>query len=122
MSEDRTRGNLEKRMIVSTKRGVYCVPFEMIIYMEKDLRRIVLHTVRGDIRFYGKFSDLQPRLDERFMCCHRSYIINMDEIVVMTGGSIYLSNNRSIYFGRDTYVRGRRIFEEYLDNKLKKIQ
>lgn len=113
--------NIKKKIIINTKRGIYNLPLDMLIYMEKDKRRIIAHTYQGNIEFYGKFSELESVLDDRFMHCHRSYIINMDEIVVMTGGGIYLSNNESIYFGRDTYGRGRKIFEKYLENKFSKM-
>ena len=67
--------------------------------------------------FYGNFYEIEPYLDERFMRCHRSYVINMDFIVWMSGCEIYLETNEEIHMGRDTYGRARKIFTEYINNK-----
>lgn len=108
------------KLIIKTKQAVYALPLESIIYMEKDLRKIRVHTRDENIEFYGKFTDIVCMLDERFMFCHRSYLINMDEIVVMTANEIYVSNNVKISFGRNTYCRAKRTFNEYLVNKKRK--
>lgn len=106
-----------KKLIFKTKRAVYALPVDSIVYMEKNLRKIRLHTKDETIEFYGKFSDVIPMLDSRFLYCHRSYVINMDEIVIMTDNGIYVSNNECILLGRDTYGKAKRIFQDYLSQK-----
>lgn len=115
---------MEKIIIVKKKSGTYQIPIENIIYMEKDLRRIAIH-LRGmkekEVVVYETFGEIIPQLDERFMCCYRSFIINMDEITVMSSNEIILSSNEGIYFGRDTYRKAYRIFKEYMRQKRKEI-
>ena len=108
-----------KKLMFKTKGAVYALPVDSIIYMEKKLRKIRLHTKEENIEFYGKFPDIVSMLDGRFLYCHRSYVINMDEIVIMTDNEIYVSNNECIPFGRDAYCRAKRIFQNYLSQKQK---
>lgn len=108
------------KLVVKKKQGIFIIPVEDIVYMEKDLRKICLHMMRGSYRiidFYGRFEEVIPYLDGRFMCCHRSYIINMDAIVWMRGCEIFVVTNESIHMGRDTYGKARKIFTDYLNSK-----
>lgn len=105
------------KLVVKKKEGIFTVDEDDIIYMEKELRKIHLHTTKCDLDFYGKLSQMVSELDERFMYCHRSYVINMDEIVWMSNCEICVSPNTVIHMGRDAYGRARRIFTGYLSHK-----
>ena len=98
--------------------------YEKEHHSEKDLRRIVIHLSgmeSSELVVYGSFHDLIPNLDERFLYCHRSYIINMDEIIIMSHNQILLSSNEGIYFGKDTYRKAQKTFEEYMQRKRKEF-
>ena len=110
-------------VIIKNRQGIFVFQVEDIVYMEKNLRKICLHArIAGgqeqqQIEFYGRFAEIVTQLDDRFMHCHRSYVINMDEIVWMRGCEIFIMPNTRIHMGKDTYGRARRIFEEYLRKK-----
>ena len=91
----------------------YIIPFEEIIYMEKDLRKIIMHTKKGDITFYGRYCDVMPLLDERFANCHRSFVLNMDEIRRLSENRIIMSNDDTIRFGIKCFNRLKRAYREY---------
>ncbi len=109
--------------IVKNQHGIFVFQVEDIVYMEKNLRKICLYVRVLDsskyeqIEFYGRFEEVVPQLDDRFMHCHRSYIINMDEIVWMRGCEIFVMPDIRIHMGKDAYGRARRIFREYLSKK-----
>lgn len=107
-----------KKLMIKTRQGLYAMPIEDILYMEKDLRKIKLYTTYTTVEFYGKFSELVPFLDERFMFCHRSYIINMDKIIFMGGNQIFVkTTGGGICFGHCTFGKAKRIFARYLAEK-----
>ena len=115
-------------LVIHKGTGIYVVELEEILYMEKALRKIRLHFNGGSrhrenscLEFYGKFADVIHHLDHRFMFCHRSYIINMDEIIIMSHNQILLSSNEGIYFGKDTYRKAQKTFEEYMQRKRKEF-
>ena len=62
----------KNNMILKSGRSTYAIPIEVIVFMEKDMRKIRVHTKNNVIEFYGKFSEISKYLDERFMHCHRS--------------------------------------------------
>ena len=111
------------RLVINKGCGIYTIPFDDILYMEKALRKIRIHTGGADrrhypyVEFYGKFEDVVGDLDKRFLYCHRSYVINMDKIVLMTRNTIYIEPNKSVYMGRETYAKARKIFRKYLAEK-----
>lgn len=107
----------EGRLIIRTKRGIHVFAFEDILFMEKDLKRIIIHSSQGEVPFYGRFTDIMERLDERFLWCHRSYVINMDKIVWMEDNEIYIEGNFHVHMGNNTFRRARHIFSDYLDKK-----
>ena len=116
---------MKEKIVVKNNQDTYLVPAQKVIYMEKALRKIVIHLAgmsEKELVVYGSFRDLIPDLDERFLCCHRSYIINMDEIVVMSHNQIFLTSNEGIYFGKDTYRKALKIFETYVEKKRKKFR
>lgn len=108
------------KIVVKKKKGVFVFSADEVVYMEKKLRKICIHTMCKDreyMEFYGKFNEIMPYLDGRFMCCHRSYIINMDNIIWMSGCDIFVATNETIHMGRDAYNRARKIFTDYLNKK-----
>ncbi len=110
---------LEKLMI-KNRQGLYALPIDDILYMEKELRKIKLHTAYTTVEFYGKFDELMPFLDERFLFCHRSYIINMDKIIFMGANQIFVNvTGGGIPFGHCTFCKAKKIFAGYLAEKAK---
>ncbi len=108
------------KLIFKTKQGIYALPVEDIVFMEKDRRKIRVYTEERTMEFYGSFKEYALELDKRFLYCHRSYIINMDKIILMADSYIFMTGNISVFFGRDTYSRARKIFYGYLRDKFQK--
>ena len=104
-------------LTIKTKKGIYVIAFQDIQFLEKDLKRIIVHTSGDPIPFYGRFIDIIDRLDERFLWCHRSYVINMDKIVWMADNEIYIVGNYHIHMGNNTFRIAKHIFSDYLDKK-----
>lgn len=111
------------KFVIKKKQGIFSLPTDDIVYMEKNLRKICLHVRKPEykggyeIEFYGRFADVMPQLDDRFMHCHRSYVINMDEIVWMSGNEIFILPDITIPMGRDTYGKARKTYLNYLGRK-----
>ena len=116
---------MSEKLVLRKKNGIYVVPVNDILYLEKNLRKVCIHTqteALGNIDVYSSFDEIMTHLDDRFMCCHRSYIFNMDKIIVLADQTVFLEGNESIYLGRDSVAKARRIFGEYLEIKLEAAQ
>ncbi|MDO4487330.1 MAG: LytTR family DNA-binding domain-containing protein [Bacillota bacterium] len=114
-----------EKLIVRKKNGIYALPVNKILYLEKDLRKICIHTQIESverIEVYSSFDDIMLYLDDRFLFCHRSFIINMDKIVLMADQQVFLEGNEHIFLGRDSFARGKKVFAEYLEKKKRQIR
>ena len=58
------------------------IKFEDILFFETSptIHKIELHTLNDSIEFYGKLKEIEKSLDCRFYRCHKSYIVNKDNI------------------------------------------
>ncbi len=99
------RSKATSALKIKVRGQLYFIPLNDIIYLEKDLRKIIVHTRKGDISFYGRFCDIMPFLDSRFVCCHKSFVLNMAEIHLLSRAEILMSNGGCIKFGKRCYDR-----------------
>ena len=95
------------------RRGIYVVPMKEIIYMEKERRRMRVHTQSRDYYYYVRFVDVMPHLDGRFTRSHRSFILNMDRIVRLENRRIVMDDGSEIFFGKATFQRLKKDYERY---------
>lgn len=74
----------------------HVIPMDSIAYFEKDLRKIIIHTCNGKTSsFYGKYEDIESRLDKRFLRCHNGIIVNMDYVVKYYSTALILNYNNT---------------------------
>ena len=69
------------------------IPYEDIIFFEtaSTPHKVIIHTLNRRIEFYGHIGQIGKELDDRFYQCHKSYIINRDQITMVD------KKNREIY-------------------------
>jgi two-component system response regulator AgrA len=71
--------------IIKITVGDKIIPLDMdeIIYLETTQTRhkLRLHTKSRTLEFNGELKGMEERLDERFVRCHKSYLINKDKIM-----------------------------------------
>ncbi|MHC1685337.1 MAG: LytR/AlgR family response regulator transcription factor [Clostridiaceae bacterium] len=58
------------------------IDYNDILFFEtaSKARRIVIHALDRQIEFYALISDIEKKVDERFYRCHKSYLVNKDNI------------------------------------------
>lgn len=103
-------------ILYSQKNGrMLSVQCKDIIYFESNLRKVIIETKNGPISFYGKLNEVEAKLPSTFLRIHQSYIVNMDEISVLSGSNITLSNGLSIAISRSKYNQVVERLGQYLD-------
>jgi two-component system response regulator AgrA len=72
--------DVQKSFYVKNKEKTVHMAYENIIFFETSMKahKILLHSSNKSIEFYGHMKDITDKLDERFLRCHQSYIINLD--------------------------------------------
>lgn len=80
------------------------IPMEDILYIETTGTRykLNLHTAKRRINMNGELKKLEQELDERFVRCHQSYLVNIDHISEYNfpSNELTLSDGSVVYMSR----------------------
>ena len=85
----------ENKIILKTQKGDCRIFYKDILYVESKARVVNIYLKSGEvISFYSKLEDFFQRLqDERFLKCHKSFVVNMDYILRTENNNIFVYNN-----------------------------
>jgi two-component system response regulator AgrA len=63
--------------------------------------KLVYHTTFTDYEIYSSFSQIQDKLPENFVRCHKSYIVNLKNIsgIKLSSNEITFKNKSVCYIG-----------------------
>lgn len=86
------------------------IPLDNILYCEALEHRIYIHTLNAVYDYVGTLEQLQSRLDERFFRCHKSFVVNMEQVTGSRSGSATVSGGGQVLVSR----RKQREFAERL--------
>ena len=72
-----------------------------IQYIRRDAMKLVFHTSEKDYETYSSFNKIQSNLPENFVRCHKSYIVNVNNIVNVepVSNTIFFNNNSQCFIG-----------------------
>lgn len=86
-------------LTVRMERKVLIVPFDDIYYIEPSplSHKIKLHKGYEILEFTSTLAEVKAKLDDRFVMCHKAYIVNCHHIrrVDRTNFTVYFDNNKS---------------------------
>ncbi len=118
---DRKQSDIESIAYFSFKynRREYTIPFNEIIYVNNDMRKVVLHTNDKTYEFIGRLKDYEKLFNAHgFVMTHNSFCVNLSavekhsagEVTLKNGVTVPVSNSRKDSFeGRYlTYIKGMR--------------
>lgn len=91
----------ENYIIEKNDLGIHKLYFKEIIYIETCKRNTLIHTTSGDFISYKSMKEHQERLNNNFVRCHASYIVNMEYIKDYQGYKINLLNNDTIWVSKN---------------------
>ncbi len=83
------------------------VRYQEIRYIESDRRYLYIHKQDGSARVRMKLSELEKRLPGYFARCHQSYIVNLHELVTLTGSSLVLTGGARLPVSRSRSAQTR---------------
>lgn len=100
----------EKTLTIKNKDYFHRAEFRRIEYIESQNKYIMIHCTCGiSHKERGKLNDIEKSLDGRFLRCHQSYIVNMDEVsevshfFTMVSGAIVPIRQREFAKIREKY-------------------
>ena len=108
---------MERALTVRIRQSVYAIPLEEIIYLENELRKIRVKTIRREYLYYGTFREALEELDEAFLKVSRSFILNQKYIRAMRHNGHYeiiMADGRRIPLAKNSFLAAKHSFEQYL--------
>lgn len=89
---------------ISSEGKVYNISFKDILYIESSARDVELVLKYRKLVSHGKISDMEKLLPtNKFFRCHRSYIINMDEVETIERYQATMKNGDIIPISQQLY-------------------
>ncbi|MGI6010695.1 MAG: LytR/AlgR family response regulator transcription factor [Ruminococcus sp.] len=78
----RERGEKEPRetFVVETREGKTWIPYEQIVFFEAREKKVFVRAGISEYGLYDTLENIQGRLPDDFLRCHRSYIVNKKQI------------------------------------------
>ncbi len=72
-----------------------------ILYVKRDGMKLIFHTKSRDYETYSSFNKIQSSLPKNFIRCHKSFIVNINNIVNLdpVGNIIYFDNDSTCDIG-----------------------
>ncbi len=90
-----SKNNLTAPHVILVKRGGLStkVLLSDIIYAEVFNRKVLLHTVNGDIEYYGKLTELSEQTGADFYRTHRAYLVNLKYVEKYNADTVWLETD-----------------------------
>lgn len=86
---DQEREDKNDTLWIENRKGIFRVPFDQICYLEAREKKVFVRTLVEEMGIAGTLEKLAEKLPENFKRCHRSFIVNTEQIV-----QIKLSENQ----------------------------
>lgn len=84
---------LQKIFSIKSDDKIINIEYNKILFFETSptIHKVIVHAINRQIEFYAKMKDIEDKLDSRFYRCHKSYLVNKDNIKEID------LNNRCLY-------------------------
>ena len=113
---EKKQGLKSRQIFIKTRNKNITLNVADILYFENEMRKIAVHTVRGEISFYGVMADMEREVGEGFCRCHRGYLVNLSYVAEYDTENIMLTNGEKIYLSKDRYHDFVKQYMRYLRN------
>jgi DNA-binding LytR/AlgR family response regulator len=115
---ERLRKWSEHPFLLRAKGGEKLIVPRRVSYVESDRRIISVHLTDEVVEAYSKLSDIQRLLPDRFVQCHKSFLVNMGFIDEVDRESILLTTGERIPMSQRRRTQTRSAFHEFVGKSL----
>lgn len=86
----------EKYFMIKTGGTGMKILLSDIVYAEVFNRKVTIHTMKDDIEYYGKLSDLEKQAGNSFFRTHRAYLVNFQYVIKYNVSTVWLEKGSAI--------------------------
>ena len=103
----------EQSILIDTEKGTERVPLADILYIEAFAHSIVIRTKASSLETKVGIGDIEKALDGSFVRCHRSYIVGLEHVRLITKTDIVFDNGDTVPLSRRLYGDVNRAFIDF---------
>lgn len=119
LDKAKARGQeVEGKLVIRQKGAIVAVPFQEIIYMESQLHKANIVLKNTTYQCNEKLAQLKERLDDRFLECHKSYLVNMHHIQELQNSRVLLRNGMTVPISKAKASDSKKTFFEYMSKRI----
>jgi len=85
----------EKHFVFQFNKVNYTLPLQEIVFFEKNMRKVLIHTLEEDYTVIMTTRDLLANLDDNFVRVHNSYVINIRFVREIRNDYLTLDKDKS---------------------------
>jgi DNA-binding LytR/AlgR family response regulator len=104
----------DDKVCFKLKNGMVCFNRHDILFFVSNYRKITVHADSGLTEFYSTISDIKEIIGERFIQCHKSFLVNLDRVSTMERDKFILDSGERIPISRSMSEAVREAFFKYL--------
>lgn len=110
---------MDNKALALIKNGkVQMIMIRDILYCEVFDHQICIHAADGNYEYFGSLHSLEQKLDERFLRCHRSFIVNMNHITGQENGTATVTGGDQILISRRKQQEFMKKLLSFLENEV----
>ena len=108
----------EKKLVVRQKGILHAIPLRKICYLESRGHQVLIHTTKDKILCYDRLENMKERLPEHFQQCHKSYLVNFDNVRIIERSRLILKTEEEIPISRARYAQAKAAYVRYAGKTL----
>lgn len=114
-----SKQKMGNQLKIHSEGEIYYFNYAEICYLEARDKKIIAHMNEGEIAFYDSLQELEKRVPEYFIRCHRSYIVNFMfiEKADLANSIFYLNTKTVIPISQKYKTRLAKILKKYKDSE-----
>ena len=107
----------EERFLLIKTGGIHTKIFlKDIVYAEVFNRKVIIHSMKDKIEYYGRMSDLEKQLGEDFFRPHRAYLVHFKYVVSYDTTMVKLEEG-SVLMAKQKYSEFIKRYMQYVQRK-----
>ena len=106
---------MREQLMLSMRQTVERIDCNEIYFMESRGHNVYIYTKSREIRVYQKLADLACGLPDYFHQCHKSYIVNLKQVVRFERTQLHMADGRIVPVSRTHQAETKKICGWYLN-------
>lgn len=107
-----------ENLVITSKGDTIVIPFQSILYIENQLHRVHIVLPNKEYWCYERLELIKERLGEQFLSCHKSYVVNMEQIVEFRSSELQLTYGKIVPVSKARYREAKKRFIAYMSENL----